>query len=225
VTRTVCCLFLFTLLTLGVLPACRGATDTPPPPPPPGVPINPVAPAPPPVAPAAVDQPCIVGRWQANDFLQMVRANMRANLQGEARLTAAGGTITFEFAPPDAEGNGQMVASAEDLVHQVRARQSKVTVTGTHTMSGQATMAFRTLPPDVLVLDPPTESSLSARVNIRATGGLRFNRSSRPRVDLSGHFAYECTGDELRVWQRRGGNRRGSPVVFDRAPAEQPEPP
>jgi hypothetical protein len=160
--------------------------------------------------------PCIVGSWQANDFLQMVRRNLRASLRGEAQLTAAGGTIRFEFQPLDATGRGELVTIADDLVHRAQARESGITVTATHTMRGQAKMPYRLPSPGGLVVEEPTESDLRANISVRATGGFRLGGGGRPRFDLSDEYLYECSPTELRVWEAGPEGRRGNPVVFDR---------
>jgi len=212
---------LFPLIGIAFLGAC--GDDAPPPPPPPPVPPGLVAPPAPVVAPPALvpsaDQPCIVGRWQANDFLEAIRGNLGQNVRAEGgQLTTAGGTITFAFAAPDATGVGQLVASADDLVHRARIVESGMTINVTHTMTGQATMPYGLPLPGAITVENPTESTLHARVSVNATGIARFNRSSSPRVDLSGAYQYECTPTELRAWRLRGTTRRGAPVVFDRVP-------
>jgi len=79
------------------------------------------APAPAPLT-AAAPGACLLGRWQATDFLQMIRRALAAQLRGEAQLTRASGTIGLEFRPPDPTGQSMLVVTANDLVKRSRRR-------------------------------------------------------------------------------------------------------
>src|SRR5262245_4701230 len=53
---------------------------------------------------------CLVGTWDAREFVSRARGAFRGAL-GNSGLATAGGTITFEFAPP-VDGKGTVTARA-----------------------------------------------------------------------------------------------------------------
>jgi hypothetical protein len=161
----------------------------------------------------------LVGRWEAADFVAMLRRRMRREMQ-EARLTRASGTITLELSPPDAQGAGTMVATADELVHRVSVQSQGFRATGTHTMNGGSTMPY-TLPAlGVMEVGEPTEGELTARVSVRTNIGVNLNRGAADKVELDGTYRYTCEGDELTVRAIRANGTESQPMTFRRMAAE-----
>ena len=167
-------------------------------------------------APAADGDQCLVGTWQANEFVAILRDSLR-DIRG-AKLTAASGTITFEFKPPDADNKGELIANANDLIHKIKAKQSGIKVSGTHTMTGQTTMPYQVLADSVLLLDDPTDGEITSKVTVRASGGIRFKKSQSETIDFSKGYFYECDDDKLTVWDhgKKKKKRKRNSLTFDR---------
>jgi hypothetical protein len=186
-------------------------------PPVPGMPGVPPVPVPVPVpAPGA----CIAGTWRANDFLAMVRRNIRRGLPEGGTLTHASGNVDITIPAPDAAGNGTLAVQSNDVVYRAVTREQGVTVNITLTMTGASQNPFQVLPGNMIrVGDEVAGGTLSARVNAQATGIVRFSRNQTERFDLDGTFAFECTQTQLSVWDvGANGQRRGQPIVRVRLP-------
>jgi len=209
-----------TLVVLGCGRLGGGSDDEAPPPPAPAAPQAPVAPEAPAAAPA-VDQPCVVGHWNAADFVAMVRRNVRNDLR-EGRLERASGTITASLGPVDADGAGELVARANDLVHRLRVTVQGVRATGTHRMDGSSTMPFRMVEgTDRFIIEPPTGGDIDARLSVRTNIGINFDRGAADQVDFTGLYEYECSDEELSVRRVRDDDRLGAPITFERLGDEE----
>lgn len=187
-----------------------------------GVPGIPAVPGVPtlPALPAAPAPDCVVGRWDASDFLQMIRRNLRNAMSGQGELSRLSGTITLDFAPPDPSRQGQLVVTANDLVHHMALTTRGISVTGTVTLTGSATMPYRLVAADRLAIDAATQSNLESHAVVTTSLGVGGRGGGRERLNLTGQYGLQCTPAEARLWEvGADGQRRGQEIVLGRAVA------
>ena len=165
-------------------------------------------------------QPCIVGQWKANDFLETVRGSLGESPElRDVELTREGGSITFRLTPLQNEV-GELTAVANSLVHRAEANIQGIQGSASHRMHGRARMPYRLSEPDQMTIEAATEGELGSRVTVETNVGIQFDRGVTTPTRFPGRYDYECDDGTLIV-RRLENNQPSNPVRFTRITEEE----
>ena len=160
------------------------------------------------------EQPCIVGHWEATDYLAEINRALRKDPTLKSmKYKSKSGTIGYVVEPLDADGKGTVRANADKLSYKYAGKVQGIGVSLGVTMNGDITASYTLEEPSRIVVDKPTSNNMrvSARVTLKGLGKHRDSQKVRHQFD--GDFFYECTDDELKVYT--DGKDR-TPLSFER---------
>ena len=154
-----------------------------------------------PEAEAAGEQPCIVGHWEATDYLAEINRALRKDPTLKSmKYKSKSGTIGYVVEPLGADGKGTVRANADKLSYKYAGKVQGIGVSLGVTMNGDITASYTLEEPSRIVVDKPTSNNMrvSARVTLKGLGKHRDSQKVRHQFD--GDFFYECSDEELKVY-------------------------
>lgn len=167
-----------------------------------------------PEAAPAGEQPCIVGHWEATDYLAEINRALRKDPTLKSmKYKSKSGTIGYVVEPLGADGKGTVRANADKLSYKYAGKVQGIGVSLGVTMNGDITASYSLEEPSRIVVDKPTSNNMrvSARVTLEGLGKHRDSQKVRHQFD--GDFFYECTDEALKVYT--DGKDR-TPLSFER---------
>jgi len=160
------------------------------------------------------EQPCIVGHWEATDYLAEINRALRKDPTLKSmKYKSHSGTIGYVVEPVGADGKGTVRANAAKLNYSYAGKVQGIGVSLGVTMNGDITASYTLEEPSRIVVDKPTSNNMrvSARVKLKGLGKHRDSQKVRHQFD--GDFPYECSDTELKVYT--DGKDR-NPLTFKR---------
>ena len=163
---------------------------------------------------AAGEQPCIVGHWEATDYLAEINRALRKDPTLKSmKYKSKSGTIGYVVEPAGPDGKGTVRANADNLSYKYAGKVQGIGVSLSVTMKGDITASYTLEEPSRIVVDKPTENNMRVSARIKLQGLGKHRDSKKVRHQFDGDFPYECSDTELKVYTD-GKDRK--PLTFER---------
>jgi hypothetical protein len=183
---------------------------------------SPTEAAPPPAAAtpaAAAAPPCIVGTWEATDYMARIDREMRKD-KDLAKLSykSHSGTIGYVIDPPtDGGAKGLVRAKAADYTYRFAGKIEGFAVSLVLEMNGDTEAEYELAEPSRILVGKPKSDTMKVKANAKVTGIASASQSKRVNHAFDGDHTYECSETELLVWD--DPTKKGRPIKFKRKPA------
>ena len=164
-------------------------------------------------AAAAGEQPCIVGHWEATDYLAQINQALREDpTLKKMKYKSNSGTIGY-VVEPLVDGKGIVKAKASALKYKYAGKVQGLKVNLGVTMDGEIEAEYELAEPSRIIVAKPTKNNMKVSGSLSVKGLGKTKKASKVKHKFDGDFVYECTDDQLKVWTVGRGKR---PLEFKR---------
>jgi len=168
--------------------------------------------------PAADATPCIVGTWEATDYMARIDRELRKD-KDLAKLSykSHSGTIGYVVDPVQAGNKGLVRAKAAEYTYRYAGKVEGFAVSLVLVMNGETEAEYELAEPSRILVGKPKSDTMKVKASAKVTGIASGSQTKRVNHQFDGDHTYECSETELQVWD--DPTKKGRPIKFKRKPA------